>query len=163
MFERKKKTEELVPIESSRGLAPLEDMERWFEEAFRSPFSWFRRPFPARFFSDLQSTHPSVDIYEEGDDLVVKAELPGMTKDEIKVNLVDDVLTVSGEKKREEKVETKNYYRMESSSGSFTRSFRLPVEVQADKAKARFSDGVLQMRIPKTEKAKARGVEIKVE
>ncbi len=97
---------------------------------------------------------PSIDIFEEGDDVVVKAELPGMKKEDIEVNLSDDSITIAGEKKKEETVERKGYYRHECSYGSFARSFGLPSEVRPDEAKAEFKDGILEIRIPKTEEAK---------
>jgi HSP20 family molecular chaperone IbpA len=105
-----------------------------------------REIFPAESF-DL------VDIFEDGNDVVVKAELPGMKKEDIDVNISDDVITISGEKKSEEKVEKKDYYRLERSYGSFTRTLRLPAETQTDKAKASFKDGILEVRMPKTEAA----------
>lgn len=131
-------------------LSPFEEMERWFEEAFRRPFfapSWvprFRMP-------DVGVTYPTVDIFEDGTDVIVKAELPGMKKEDIEVNISDDVITISGEKKTEEKVEKKDYYRLERSFGSFTRTLRLPAETRTDKARANFKDGVLEIKIPKTE------------
>lgn len=99
---RKKKpeTQTLVPVEEPRGFLPFEEMERWFDEAFQGPFSLFRRPFsPSRWMSERLS--PPVDFLEDGDDFVVKAELPGMDKDDINISLQDDVLTISGEKKKE--------------------------------------------------------------
>jgi HSP20 family protein len=163
MLRRKKDTEDLVPIDASRTMSPSDDLERWFEDAFRSPVSWFRRPFPTKFFSGVEETTPSVDIFEEGDELVLKAELPGMEKDDVRVNLSDNILTISGEKKREEKVERSNYFRLERSEGSFTRSFRLPLDVEAGKAKATFKKGILEMRIPKTEEAKKKVIEVKID
>jgi HSP20 family protein len=94
--------------------------------------------------------YPTVDIFEDGNDVVVKAELPGMKKDDIEVNISDDVITISGEKKTEDKVEKKDYYRLERSFGAFTRTLQLPAETQTDKAKASFKDGILEVRIPKT-------------
>ena len=106
---------------------------------------------------------PDVDIFEDGNDVVVKAEMPGMKKENIDVNLTNDMITVSGEKKKEEKVEKKDYYRVERSYGSFTRSFRLPKEVQSDKAKATFKDGVLELRVPKTAEAISKEKKIPIE
>lgn len=162
---KRKESESLVPVQQVRDLAPFEEMERWFDrwfaEPFRTPFSLFRRPLsPTRWFAE--ETAPQVDIFEDGDELVVKAELPGLEREDINVTLTDDVLTISGEKKKEEMVQEKNYYRLERSSGSFTRSFRLPVEVQTDKVKATFKGGVLEMRMPKTEEAKEKEVKIKI-
>jgi HSP20 family protein len=106
---------------------------------------------------------PTVDIYEEEKEVVVKAELPGMKKADLDINISDDIITISGEKKAEEKVAKKNYYRLERSYGSFTRKLRLPVATVSDKAKATFSEGILEIRIPKTEEAQAKVKKVRVE
>jgi HSP20 family protein len=105
---------------------------------------------------------PPVDVYEEGGDIVVKAELPGMKKEEIEVDVTGDLVTLSGRKEKEEKVERKDYHRLERASGAFTRTVRLPDEVVLDKVTATFKDGVLEVRAPKAhaEKVTARKVEI---
>jgi HSP20 family protein len=160
----KKESKELVKVEPSRALTPYEEMERWFEDVFRRPFSLMRPSWwPRLEFPELEEVTPSVDIFEEGDGVVVKAELPGMKREDVEVSLTDDVITISGEKKKEEKVEKKNYYSLERTYGSFTRSFRLPAEVQTDKAKAKFESGVLEIRIPKTEEAKKKTKKIPIE
>ncbi|HEX8960503.1 MAG TPA: Hsp20/alpha crystallin family protein [Geobacteraceae bacterium] len=157
----KKETKDMTVAEPSRLITSFEDMERWFEEAFRRPFfgpSWMPRlKLPEMMGGDVST---SVDIYEEGDNVVVKAEVPGMKKDDIEVNLTEDTITISGQKKSEEKVERKDFYRLERSFGSFTRKLRLPADIQTDKAKATFKDGVLEVRIPKAPSAKARKVTI---
>ena len=160
----KKESKELIPQEFRRFLAPFEEMERWFEEAFRRPFfsPWMPRfRFPE--LRELREFSPTVDIFEEGNDVVVKAELPGMGKDDIDVNVTDDVITITGEKKAEERVEKKDYFRLERSHGSFSRSLTLPAETQTDKAKASFKDGVLVVRIPKTESAVQKVKKIKID
>jgi HSP20 family protein len=106
---------------------------------------------------------PTVDVYEEKDDIVVKAELPGMDKDNIEVNLTDRTLTIKGEKKKEEEMKEENYYRSERSYGSFLRTLELPKDVHADKVKATFKNGILEVRMPKTEEAKAKEIKVKVE
>ena len=111
----------------------------------------------------MEEISPTVDIFEEGGDVVVKAELPGMRKEDIDVKLTENTVTISGEKKKEEKIEKKNYYRMERSYGSFTRAFSLPAEVQTDKAKAQFAEGILQIRVPKTEEAKKKEKRVQIE
>jgi HSP20 family protein len=139
-------------------------MERWFEEMFKRPFysPWMPRfRFPE--FRELREFSPSVDIFEDGNDVVVKAEIPGMTKDEIDVTITDDVITISGEKKSEEKIEKKDYIRLERSHGAFFRSLTLSAEIQIDSAKAAFKDGVLEVRIPKTEAAKQKGKKITID
>lgn len=160
----KKETKEMVKAEPTKALSPFEDMERMFEEFFRRPFSLIGPSWLPRFgLLEREEISPTVDIFEEGGDVVVKAELPGMKKEDIDVNITDDTISISGEKKKEEKVEKKNYYRLERSHGSFTRSFRMPTKVQTDKAKANFKDGVLEVRIPKTEEAKKKEKKIPIE
>ena len=159
---KKKNKGELEPYHTTRGLSPFERMEDMFEDFFRRPF---RRPLWSgmpRIMEDIEPT-PNVDIFEEGDNIVLKSEMPGMTKEDIEVNLTDDTITLSGEKKKEEKVEKKNYYRFERSFGSFKRCFALPSEVQSDKAKASFKNGVLEIKIPKSEEAKKKEKKIKIE
>jgi HSP20 family protein len=141
--------------------SPLEEMERWFEDAFRRPFFsplWHSR-LP---FMPLGEITPSVDIFDDGIDVVVKAEVPGLRKEDIDVQLTEDTITISGVKHMEEKVEKKDYYRLERSFGSFSRKLRLPAEVERDKAKASFKDGVLEVRIPKTEAAKSKVKKVKI-
>jgi HSP20 family protein len=160
----KKESKELVKVDREKALSPFEEMEKRFEEWFRRPFSllgpsWF----PKLRMAEMEEISPTVDIFEEGDDVVVKAELPGIKKEDIDVKLTDSSITISGEKKKEEKVEKKNYYRMERSYGSFTRTFSLPADVQTDKAKAEFKDGILQIRVPKTEEAKQKEKKVLIE
>jgi HSP20 family protein len=139
-------------------------MEKRFEEFFRRPLSMLGPSwFPAIRMPEIGEVSAKVDIFEDGNDVVVKAELPGMKKEDLDVNLTDDTITVSGEKKKEEKIEKKDYYRVERSYGSFTRSFRLPKEVQSDKAKASFKDGVLEIRVPKTEEAMKKEKKVTIE
>lgn len=105
---------------------------------------------------------PAVDIYETNDDVVVKAELPGVEKDQIGVEVKGGVLTLRGERKHEKEVKEENYHRIERSYGTFLRSFALPVSVDQDKVSARFKDGVLDIDLPKKEKAKPRQVKVDV-
>jgi HSP20 family protein len=120
---------------------------------------------PERLFrgGDSEIIAPALDIYEEKDDIVVKAELPGMDKGDIEVDISDSELTLKGEKKKEEKIEEKDYYRCERSYGAFVRSVELPRDVQADKVKASFKNGVLEVRLPKTEEAKAKEIKVKID
>jgi len=160
----KKESKEVVKAEPAHAISPFEEMEKRFEEFFRRPFSMLGPSwFPAIRMPEIGEVSAKVDIFEEGNDVVVKAELPGMKKEDLDVNLTDDTITVSGEKKKEEKIEKKDYYRVERSYGSFTRSFRLPKEVQSDKAKASFKDGVLEIRVPKTEEAMKKEKKVTIE
>jgi HSP20 family protein len=105
---------------------------------------------------------PVMDIFEEGDTLVVKAEVPGLAKEELDVKVEGDLLTLSGKKEKEEKIERKDYHRYERSSGSFSRTVRLPAEVEVDKVTAALKEGVLEIRAPKSPAAKARTRKIEV-
>jgi HSP20 family protein len=111
----------------------------------------------------MEITTPAVDLYEEKDDIVVKAELPGMEKDNIEVNLSGNRLTIKGEKKKEEEVKKEGHYSLERSYGSFVRTLELPREVQTDKVKAAFKSGILEIRLPKTEEAKKKETKVKVD
>ncbi len=97
---------------------------------------------------------PGVDVYEEKDDVVAKAELPGLAKDDVEVQIAGSTLTLKGEKKKREEVKAENYHYCERSHGSFVRNIELPCEVKSDQVKASFKDGVLEVRMPKTEEAK---------
>jgi HSP20 family protein len=162
--EKPKETKALVPSRPPELLARWErDMERMFEDFWRRPFPtlWgMERWWPSRAVS-LQI--PVLDVYEEKDDVVVKAELPGLSKDEIEVNLTGSMLTLKGEKKKEEEIKEKDYYRSERSYGAFTRSVELPSEVKTDQVRATFKDGVLEIRAPKTEEAKKKSVSVKID
>jgi HSP20 family protein len=104
--------------------------------------------------------NPSVDIFEENDNLVLEAELPGMKRDDFELSIENNVITLKGERKFEKKSEGENYHRVERSYGSFTRSFTLPQTVTAEGAKAEFNDGVLRVTLPKREETKARRIEV---
>ncbi len=103
---------------------------------------------------------PSVDIRETGDALLVQAELPGIDKKDVKVEVREGVLTVSGERHYKKDVKEENVHRIERAYGSFTRSFSLPRNINGDKIEAHMKDGVLEVRLPKRESAKPKAVEI---
>jgi HSP20 family protein len=166
----KKEKKELLKVEPTKALSPFQEMERRFQEMekrfediFRRPFSLLPSWMPRLRMPEIEEVSPSMDIFTEGDDVVVKAELPGMKKEDINVSLTKDTISISGEKKKEGKVEKKDYYSLERSYGSFKRSFSLPAEVQTEKASAKFKDGVLEIRIPKTEEAKKKEKKVMIE
>ena len=104
-----------------------------------------------------------MDVYEEKNEIVVKTELPGMSRDDIQINITDNVLTITGEKKEEGEVKEEDYYRRERTYGRFSRALELPKAVQIEKAQAIFKNGVLEIRIPKTEEAKRKEIEVKID
>ena len=106
---------------------------------------------------------PTVDVVENNDNFLVKADIPGVKKNDLKVDVKDGTLTIKGEKKQEEKVEKDNYIRVERSYGNFVRNFTLPANVDASKINAKFTDGVLEITIPKKEEAKPKEIKINVQ
>jgi HSP20 family protein len=106
---------------------------------------------------------PSVDLYEGKEEVVLKAEVPGLSKEDIKIDLTDSMVTISGEKKKELEVKEEAYTYSERSYGSFSRSLQLPCAVKADKVKATFKNGILEVKLPKTEDAKKRHVTVKID
>ena len=104
---------------------------------------------------------PPVDIFDNEGEIVLKAELPGLKKEDIGINVEDTLLTVSGERKREKEVNEKGVFRSERVYGSFSRSFSLPTTVSVDKINASYKDGVLTISLPKAEEAKPRQIAIK--
>jgi len=159
----KKNPLSLAKTEPTSALSPFEEFERRFEDFFRRPFSMMEAPWWTRWPGLTGEVSPAMDIYEEGDDIVVKAEIPGMKKEEIHVDINEKTVTVSGEKKKEEKVERKDYIHLERTYGSFARTFALPAEVQTDKARATFKDGILELRVPKTAEAARRTRKVAIE
>ena len=106
---------------------------------------------------------PAVDIYETQNDIVLKAELPGLEQKDITVEVKDNTLTLKGERKFEKDVKEENYHRIERSYGAFQRVFTLPGTVQQDKVKAKFKDGVLEIIMPKEDKVKPKMIKVDVE
>lgn len=104
--------------------------------------------------------NPAVDLYEDKDNVIVKAELPGMKKEAIDVSLHDGELSISGERKSEEKSGNAETYRSERFTGRFNRTITLPTEVNADKVKADYKDGILTITLPKAEAAKPRQIQV---
>ena len=106
---------------------------------------------------------PSLDVSETKNNIVVKAEAPGVDPKDIDISLMGDVLTIKGEKRQEKEEKDQNYHRVERSYGVFTRSVRLPQEVQSDKIEASYKNGILKITLPKSEEAKKKEIKIKVE
>jgi HSP20 family protein len=160
----KRQVRTALPVRAPQPLWPLsaweEEMDRWFEHfrrRFPSPL-WRGEPWPL----EPVKFAPALDVYEKGNEVVVKAELPGLSKDDIEVNLTESTLTVKGEKKQEEEIKHQDYYHYERSVGAFSRRIELPTTVKADEATASFKDGVLEVRLPKSEEAKRRVVKVQV-
>lgn len=143
----------IVKYDPFRELRSLQDeMTRLFTGATPSGFSG----------EDMMhgSWSPRVDIFENKENLILEAELPGMNRDDFDLSIENNVITLKGERKFENKTEGDNYHRVERSYGSFTRSFTLPQTVNAEGAKAEFKNGILRVALPKREETKARRIEV---
>ncbi len=106
---------------------------------------------------------PRVDIVENDNEFVIKAEIPDVKKEDVKVSVDNGVLTIKGERKQEKEENGKKFHRVERYYGSFTRSFTLPENVEESKVKATFKDGMLNLQVPKAEKAKPKAIEVKID
>ena len=105
---------------------------------------------------------PTVDISESDGEYLIKAELPEVKKEDVKVTVEDGVLTLQGERRQEKEEKSKRYHRVERSYGSFVRSFTLPESVDESGVKAEYKDGVLNLHLPKSEKVKPKAIDVKV-
>jgi HSP20 family protein len=121
-------------------------------------FEDFELPSP---FSQEMTFTPAFDVSETENELIVKAEVPGMDQKDIDINLSDGLLSITGEKKHEKEDKNENYHCVERHYGKFSRMMRVPFEVEADKVDATYKDGVLKVTLPKSETAKPKKIEIK--
>ena len=133
-------------------------MDRAFDHFFRG-FNWGGLNFPFG-YSDNAAWEPNVDVYETAEELVVRAELPGMKRDDIEVRIEAGTLTISGQRNADTETGVDNYHRLERRYGRFARSFSLPTVVGEDHGHATFEDGLLTIRMPKVDSAKPRRIEI---
>src|SRR5207248_2910037 len=145
----------LIRWEPVRELNTLQsEMNRLFNTLFDAPLPNGN--------ASVRRWIPAMDLVETDDDFVLRADLPGLSEGDVKIELEDSVLTVSGERKSEHEERKEGYYRVERASGSFSRSLTLPEGVDADAIQAGFDKGVLEVRIPKPEERKPRKVAITV-
>ena len=147
----------IVKWDPFRNVAALQDrINRIFDESFSRT---------ADLDDDISMSawKPLVDIYETDESIILKAELPGIKKDDVSVEVKDNVLTLKGVRTEEKEIKEKNYYRKERAFGTFSRAFNLQHRIQPDKIKARFKDGILKIEIPKPEEEKPKQITVKVE
>lgn len=116
---------------------------------------------PFRFFSGMNS--PRVDVYQTDTDVVVKAEIPGITKEDLNVYVDENSIRLSGQSRRDNQYKDENIYRTERYYGSFSRTISLPAEIKAEQAKAVYKDGILSITVPKAEPAKTKGKKIDIQ
>jgi HSP20 family protein len=146
----------MAPIKSLRNLMttdPFYLLQNRLNRLFE-PFA--EETFP------LTTWVPACDIYETAREIVVKAELPGLKKEEVLVSIENNVLMIRGERKFEEEVKRENFHRVERTYGEFLRSFTLPSFIDANNILAEFKDGLLVVTLPKREEAKPKQIEVKV-
>jgi HSP20 family protein len=139
---------------------PLAELERGMEDWFgRFGGEW---PWP-RWTKEMRGWAPAVDLLDRKDEVILRADLPGLEQKDIEVTVEAGMLTIRGERKEEKEEKREDYYYAERWAGSFARSVMLPAGVDADKVKATFKNGVLEVHIPKTKEAKAKKIEVKGE
>jgi HSP20 family protein len=162
--EKKESKQELQKAEPRRALSPFEEMDRMFEDFFSRgwmrPFRW-EWPSLGEMAKPFEGKIPKVDVIERDEEVVVKAEMPGVEKKDLDVSVTENSVTIKGTTSHEAKEEKGDYYRCEISRGAYARTVSLPSYVDANKAKATFKDGVLELTLPKVEKSKRRSIEIK--
>ena len=141
----------LIRWEPVREMMTLrEAMDRLFDDAFTRPISM-----------SGGSVIPAIDLYQNADEVVVKAALPGLKVDDVQISVTGDTLSLKGEFKQEEEKKERAYHLREQRFGSFERTFALPTDVVADKAKADFENGILTITLPKAEAVKPKTIQIK--
>lgn len=143
-------SKDLTPWSPFRELNSVHDtIDRLFEEGFPTP-------------SKISNLMPTVNVYEKDDDVIVKADVPGIKEEDLSVEVAEDHLTLRGERKSEEEINEKNLYRQEVSFGSFVRVIPLPSEVDKNKADAELKDGILTIKLPKIVEEEPKTTKIKV-
>jgi HSP20 family protein len=143
----------IVRWEPLRELSSLQtEMNRLFNTVFDTPVA----------NGGTRRWVPAMDLVETGEDFVLRADLPGLSQEDVKIELEDNTLTVSGERKAEHEAREEGFYRLERAFGSFSRSLTLPMGVNGEAVTAAFTHGVLEIHIPKPEAAKPRRIEIAV-
>ncbi len=140
----------------------LEEMRRDMERLFEEFFEPFRRR--RRWWRGLEEgvIVPNIELYDRKNELVLRAELPGVDKKDIDLTITENNLTIKGEVKRKEEIKEEDYYVSEIRYGSFSRTIPLPIEIDSEKAKATFKDGVLEIVLPKKEEAKPKEIKVEV-
>ncbi|WP_018952499.1 Hsp20/alpha crystallin family protein [Thioalkalivibrio sulfidiphilus] len=155
------KKKEMETVTPSRSLSPFQDMERWFEESF--PRAWMQRwgwPMGERMSRVFEGLSPRVNVIDRDEEIVVRAEVPGVKKEDLDISVTENAVTIKGSTKREEEEEKGDYYRREIETGAFARTVGLPGMVDIEKTKATFENGVLQLTLPKVSKAKRRQIKV---
>ena len=139
---------------------PVAELNSIQNEMNRLFNTFFEQPAPGRGNGGARRWMPAMDLVETADHYVLRADLPGLSDEDVNVQLEDNMLTISGERKAEHESEQEGYYRLERAFGAFSRSLTLPDGVEPDGVQAHFDRGVLEIRIPKPAQKKPRQVQI---
>lgn len=139
------------------GFGRLNNLRDEIDRLFEAPLAEL-----ARTSQILSGWTPALDVYEDKDNLFVRAELPGMKREDISLTLHDGSLSISGERKSEDKYKDAEVYRSERFFGRFQRTVTLPTPVQAEKVKAQYKDGILTVTLPKAEEAKPKQIDVNI-
>ncbi|WP_432735990.1 Hsp20/alpha crystallin family protein [Maridesulfovibrio sp. FT414] len=173
-FKRESEQERTLPVkqterEAGPNASPLDQFHAEVDRMFESVFSGFGLTMPQRMFDmadprlDKITMKPKVDIYGSDKEYVIKADLPGIDEKDLSVEVKDDILILSAEKKHEEKTEEKGYYRVERSYGSFRRILNVPKDADKEKISAKLNKGVLCITIPRTPSVESRSKKVAIE
>jgi len=149
----------LVPWEP-KEIKRLRDL---FDDFFDSELLPESRRLTRRRWMEGGEWSPLVDVIDKKDSILVKAELPGIDKKDVKISLSENILTIRGERKEEKEIKKEDYYCCERAFGTYSRTIALPVEVDKTKAKATFKNGILEITLPKIEETKTKEIEIQPE
>jgi HSP20 family protein len=161
--EKKENKQELKKADTAQTLSPFEEMERFFDDYFsRGWMHPFRlaRPSWADLPTPFEGKVPRIDVVDRDDEIIVKAEVPGVDKKDLDISVTENTVRLKGSTRKEEKEEKGDFYRCEISSGSFSRLVPLPADVDAEKARTKFKDGLLELTLPKMKKAKHHTIKV---
>jgi HSP20 family protein len=163
MTKEKENKTDIQKTQPAHVMSPFEEMEHYFESHFpkgwMNPSNW-PRPSWAELSSPFEGKAPKVDVVDRDNEVLVKAELPGVDKKDLDISVTRNSVTIKGSTSHEEEEEKGNVYRREISRGSYSRTLSLPAEVIEDKAKAKFKDGILELTLPKVEKSKRHTIKV---
>ena len=151
---------------SPRSVRPFSDVESWFQEMFprmmrRGSWEWPDWPSLGNIPRPFEGKTPRVDVIDRDGEILVKAELPGVSKENLEITTTANTVTIKGTSRYEHKEEKGDYHRSEISHGVFTRTVTLPAEVDSDKAEAGFKDGLLELTLPKRPEKQGHKIQVK--
>ena len=165
MADKKKDTDskKIQPLEKEQVLSPFEDMDHWMDDFFHPGWMHpYRQRWPnwGDFGEVFKGRVPKVDVIDRENEIIIHAELPGVNKDDLDVTMTENTVSIRATTKQEKKEEKGEYFRREMSRGEFQRTIPLPVNVDAENAKASFKDGIMELKLPKVKKTKRKTIKV---